>query len=65
MNIRGKHKAGRRWSSEWIFSIYNAYARKNIWALNFRQDPEQSDVTYAEMTYLFSIVPAITYNFRF
>ena len=65
LNIRGKQRAGRRWRSEWIFSIYNAYARKNIWALNFRQDPDQSDITYAEMTYLFSIVPAITYNFKF
>ncbi|MCK5066096.1 MAG: TonB-dependent receptor [Bacteroidales bacterium] len=63
--IRGKQKPGKRWRGEWNFSAYNAYARKNIWTLNFVQDEANPDVTYAEMTYLFSIVPAITYNFKF
>lgn len=63
--IRGKEKPGRRWKGEWNFSVYNAYARKNVWTLNFIQDEENPDFTYAEMTYLFSIIPAITYNFRF
>ena len=65
VTLKGKEKPGKRWRGEWNFSVYNAYARKNIWALNFIQDDEQPDVTYAEMTYLFSIVPAITYNFKF
>lgn len=65
LTIRGKQKSGKRWNGEWNLSVYNAYARKNIWALNFVQDEDRPDVTYAEMTYLFSIVPAITYNFRF
>ncbi len=63
--LRGKEKPGRRWRGEWNFSVYNAYARKNIWTLNFVQDADNPDLTYAEMTYLFSIIPAITYNFRF
>lgn len=63
--IRGKEKPGRRWKGEWNFSVYNAYARKNVWTLNFIQDEDNPDFTYAEMTYLFSIIPAITYNFRF
>jgi len=65
VTLKGKEKPGKRWRGEWNFSVYNAYARKNVWALNFIQDDEQPDVTYAEMTYLFSIVPAITYNFKF
>jgi hypothetical protein len=65
LTFKGKEKPGRRWRGEWNISVYNAYARKNIWTLNFVQDEEQPDVTYAEMTYLFSIVPAITYNFKF
>ncbi len=65
VTVRGKEKAGKRWSGEWVFSAYNAYARKNVWTLNFRQDSADPNVTYAEMTYLFSIVPAITYNFKF
>jgi len=63
--FKGKEKAGKRWRGEWNISVYNAYARKNVWTLNFVQDESQPDVTYAEMTYLFSIVPAITYNFKF
>ncbi|MEN8226829.1 MAG: TonB-dependent receptor [Bacteroidota bacterium] len=65
ITIEGKKKPGRRWQGEWNFSVYNAYARKNAWTLNFIQDSENPDLTYAEMTYLFSIVPAITYNFKF
>jgi len=65
LTIRGKHKPGRRWKGEWNISAYNAYARKNAWTLNFIQDVEDPDRTYAEMTYLFSIIPAITYNFKF
>jgi len=65
ITLRGKQKPGKRWRGEWNFSAYNAYARKNIWTLNFNQDETNPDLTYAEMTYLFTIVPAITYNFKF
>ncbi|HDO06641.1 MAG TPA: TonB-dependent receptor [Bacteroidetes bacterium] len=47
------------------FSIYNVYNRKNPWVINFRNDPEVPNSTYAEMTYLFGIVPTVTYNFKF
>ncbi len=65
LSIKGKERPGRGWRGEWNISVYNAYARKNVWTLNFVQDQAQPDVSYAEMTYLFSIVPAITYNFKF
>jgi hypothetical protein len=54
-----------RFRDEWNLSVYNAYARKNAWVINFVQDGDDPDVTYAEMTYLFSILPALTYNFKF
>ncbi len=65
LTIRGKEKPGRRWQGEWNFSVYNAYGRKNVWTLNFVQDDTDPNRTYAEMTYLFSVIPAITYNFKF
>jgi hypothetical protein len=65
LTIRGKEKPGRRWQGEWNFSVYNAYGRKNAWTLNFIQDDTDPNRTYAEMTYLFSVIPAITYNFKF
>lgn len=55
----------RWWNSELNFSIYNTYNRKNPWVINFLNDPDQPNVTYAEIIYLFGIVPSITYNFSF
>lgn len=63
--IREKDRNNKRWKGEWNISVYNAYARKNTWTLNFVQDSEDPNRTYAEKTYLFSIIPAITYNFSF
>jgi hypothetical protein len=65
VTIQEKSRSKKPWNGEWNFSIYNAYARKNPWTLNFIQDSDDPNVTYAEMTYLFSIIPSITYNFKF
>jgi len=55
----------KRFKSELNFSLYNAYGRKNPWTILFRQETDNPDLTYAEMVYLFSFVPSITYNFTF
>jgi len=65
VTLRSKEKPGRKWSHDWNFSVYNAYNRKNPWVINFKQEPDNPDITYAEMIYLFGIVPAITFNFKF
>jgi len=61
---RNREKPGRKWSTDWNFSIYNVYNRKNPLVINFLTDNDTGE-TYAEMTYLFGIVPAITFNFKF
>jgi hypothetical protein len=48
-----------------VFSVYNAYNRHNTWSINFVQDEKDPYVTYAEKTYLFGIIPAVTFNFTF
>jgi hypothetical protein len=53
----------KRWKSEWNFSLYNAYGRKNPWLINYSQTGNSTPT--AEMTYLFRFVPSITYNFKF
>jgi len=58
-------KEGRKWQSEWNLSVYNAYARHNAWSINFVQDETDPTITRAELTYLFSVIPSITYNFKF
>lgn len=60
-----KGKPGRRWKSELNFSVYNAYNRHNAWTINFIQEEDNPKELYAEMTYLFPVLPAITYNFNF
>ena len=62
--IKAKVKPERRFTHEWVFSVYNVYDRHNTWTINFVQD-KTTNTTYAERTYLFGIIPAVTYNFKF
>ncbi len=54
----------KRWKGEWNVSLYNAYGKRNPWMITYDQN-EDSGLPYAEMLYLFGIVPSITYNFKF
>ena len=47
------------------FSIYNAYARENAYTINFEESETDPNITQAVKLALFSIVPSITFNFRF
>jgi len=55
--------------SEWIFAVYNVYGYKNAYTIDFEQqnngfgNPQGPPAAY--MTYLFTYVPSITYNFKF
>lgn len=64
VTLKGKPKNERRWQSELNLSVYNVYNRHNAWAINFVQDSADPYVTYAEKTYLFAIIPALTYTIR-
>ncbi len=63
LTIVSKKRSG--WQGEWAFSIYNAYGRKNAWAINFVDDEESRYGIKAEKTYLFSVVPSVSYNIKF
>jgi hypothetical protein len=54
-----------RFESNWNFSVYNAYARANAYAINFQPDPNDPTKMQAVQLSLFRFVPAISYNFRF
>ncbi len=69
---------GRKWRGSWNFSIYNLYGRKNPFAYEFREiynddinyDPSEGGEIVSSrpgvvMTYLFTFLPSITYNFQF
>lgn len=65
LTLKGKVRPERKWQSEWVFSVYNAYGRKNAWSINFQQEEDDAYTTKATKLYLFSIIPAVTYNFKF
>ncbi len=57
-------KKRKTWEHDLNVSIYNLYARKNAYTIDFQVDTD-NNTTYFEKTYLFRIVPSITYNFKF
>ena len=59
------HKNGdKSWNSEWVFSIYNVYNRKNAASISFQQNSDTGN-NEALRTSIFGIVPAVSYNFKF
>ncbi|WP_200976363.1 TonB-dependent receptor [Echinicola sp. 20G] len=60
-----KLKSNQKFESDLNFSVYNAYARKNAFMVTFREDRDDPTKTEAVKFSLFSILPSVTYNFRF
>ena len=61
-----KNGARKKGSNYWVFSIYNIYSRRNAQAYYFRQNednPNESEVV--RLSILGTIVPSVTYNFKF
>jgi len=54
----------KRWKGEWNVSLFNAYGKKNPWMITLNQDRDTGR-PFAEMVYLFGIVPSVTYNVKF
>ena len=53
-------------SSEWVFSVYNVYNRKNPFSIYTRANEDNTLKTEAvQLSIIGSFVPAITYNFTF
>ncbi|GHU96324.1 collagen-binding protein [Bacteroidia bacterium] len=65
INIVLNKNPRQRYKHELNISAYNLYARHNTWYYNFVEDPAGSGIMQAEMIYLFSIVPSLSYNFWF
>lgn len=58
----------RKFKSEWVFAIYNVYGRKNPYFIYFDVQGNSTEGTQrvqAKQVSLFSIIPSVTYNFKF
>ncbi len=58
-------KKTKRYESEWAFSIYNAYNRKNAYTITFRDSETKPGATEAVKTSLFGLIPSVSWNFKF
>ncbi len=58
-------KPHKKYTSELVYSLYNAYGRENPYIINFQQDPNDASKTQAVQYSLFRWVPSISYNFKF
>ncbi|MGA0557081.1 TonB-dependent receptor [Larkinella sp. VNQ87] len=64
---RSRPRSDRRWRSEWVFAVYNVYARRNPFSIYFEQsDGRNTRQTNAvRLAVLGTLLPSVTYNFRF
>jgi hypothetical protein len=63
--LQGRRRPGKRKEDNWVFSVYNAYARKNPFSEYYRANPENIIQTQAIRYSVFAtIIPSVTYNFK-
>ena len=61
-----KRKLFKRGQGEYVFSVYNVYNRRNPFSVFMRENPDTPRTTEAvRFSVIGSIVPAVTYNFKF
>jgi hypothetical protein len=61
-----KKNETRRYKQTLVFSVYNAYNRRNAFSIYFRPKAGEPMMTEAvRLSIIGSFVPAITYNFKF
>jgi hypothetical protein len=64
--LKNRQRPDRRWQSEWVFSVYNAYSRRNAYGIYFRQNNDNPTKTEAVRLSVFgSVLPSVSYNFNF
>ncbi|MGL6068028.1 MAG: TonB-dependent receptor, partial [Sediminibacterium sp.] len=61
-------KKQRKYSTNWVFSLYNAYSRLNPYFIYFNQEGSAASgnlkVT-AKQVSLFPVIPSVTWNIKF
>lgn len=68
-NLKSKKKEGRKWEGMWNFSIYNVYNRQNpfsVYSQNVKIDDDKTSTDkQIVMSWLFPLIPSVTYNITF
>lgn len=64
--LNNRQRPSRRFHSNWVFSIYNVYGRRNPYTIFFQSNKDNPAVTEAvRLSILGSVIPGVTWNFFF
>lgn len=64
--LKSKKKLFGKGQGEWVFSVYNAYNRRNPFSVYVQQNEDNNLQTEAiRYSIIGTVVPAVTYNFKF
>jgi hypothetical protein len=62
--IEGTHKRKKIGEGTWVFALYNVYARRNVYTVFYRTSAAGIATPY-ELSIIGTILPSISYNFKF
>ncbi|MGC1241575.1 MAG: TonB-dependent receptor [Chryseosolibacter sp.] len=72
VTLNPRKNLSRKWRGQWVFSVYNAYNRRNPFTIYTRTKQDEDgnilgdgSEKEARMIYLFPVLPSVTYNFKF
>ena len=58
-------RKSKKWEKSWVFSVYNAYNRRNPFSIYFATNYQAQNINQAiRFSVIGSFVPAISYNFK-
>ncbi len=66
LSVTIKNKQDKKLKSEWVIGAYNVYARRNAYTIFFRQNEDNPSIREAaQLSILGTIIPSVTWNFKF
>ncbi|WP_374163326.1 TonB-dependent receptor plug domain-containing protein [Arcticibacter sp. MXS-1] len=64
--FRKKQEPGRKYTSEWVVSLFNALNRRNAFSVYLRQNEDRpAELESVRFSMFGSIIPSVTWNFKF
>ncbi len=63
--VYGQKKEGKKITGDWVFSLYNAYNRRNAFTVFLDGNSSESGPQAIKYSIIGSFIPAVTYNFKF
>ena len=62
--MEGNHRKKKLWDGTWVLSFYNVYGRENPYAVFFQYSPRGFLEPY-KLSIIGSVIPSLSYNFKF